>query len=210
MDQFIEAFVFTITGLLPITNPASTAPLFIALTRGKDPKWAQGQAIKACIYAFVILTTFLLAGDAIIEFFGISLPGIRIAGGIVILAIGIQMLFPQASAEPIEASENPQSESDIAMSPLAMPSLSGPGSIAVVLGIGTRITEEYEPIGFLAVICGIAVVIGFALLVLLSARPVVRLLGENLINAFTRIMGFILIAIAVEFAATGIKEFYGI
>ncbi len=108
MPPFIDAISLTFGALLPIMNPFSTAPLFVSLTANFDAPKRHGQAIKACIYAFAILVAFLLAGAAIVDFFGISIAGIRTAGGLIILAIGFRMLFPAAKpAGDAEASPRP-------------------------------------------------------------------------------------------------------
>src|SRR5688572_33384330 len=90
--------MLTIGALLPIMNPFSTAPLFVAMTRGFDRKRQVHQALMGCIYAFGILLVFFLLGTALIDFFGISVPGIRVAGGLVISAIGFRMMFPNMLA----------------------------------------------------------------------------------------------------------------
>ena len=124
--------------LLPIMNPFSTAPVFIALTAGMDRNKRNRQALLACTYAFGILVVFLLLGSAIIEFFRISIPGLRAAGGLIMSAIGFRMLFPTSSA-PLSASTHAEQDLDIAFTPLAMPSLAGPGSISVVLTAAPQI-----------------------------------------------------------------------
>ena len=142
--NIFEIIGVTVLGLLPIINPLSTAPLFMALTKEMDSRQRRWQAHKACLFAFIILAVFLLVGDTIIDFFGISLPSIRVSGGLVIAVIGFRMLFP---TNAVQASiEMPSSAGvDYSISPLAIPSLSGPGSIAVVISMiggmlaGTRL-----------------------------------------------------------------------
>ena len=138
VELFREAIALTIGALLPIMNPFSTAPLFIALTTGMDRKARNRQALLACIYAFGILVVFLLLGSAIIDFFRISIPGLRTAGGLIMSAIGFRMLFPASPAHTGAAPQS-QQELDIAFTPLAMPSLAGPGSISVVLTAAPQI-----------------------------------------------------------------------
>ena len=91
---FSEAIPLTIGALFPITNPFSTAPLFLSLTAKMNPAKRNREALMACIYAFSILVVFLLLGAAIIDFFGISVPGIRVAGGLIVSVVGLRMLFP--------------------------------------------------------------------------------------------------------------------
>jgi multiple antibiotic resistance protein len=213
IEIFIEAIALTIGALLPITNPFSTAPLFIALTGGFDSKDRERQALKGCIYAFWILVTFLLLGGAIIDFFRISVPGIRVAGGLIISAIGFRMLFPPARISASSTTESRQANIDISFTPLAMPSLAGPGSISVVLSAAAQIRsirpEDWRTI-YVAVIMGMALTLLLCFLVLRVAGSMVRYLGPSGIDAMTRIFGFLLVCIGMQFLLTGISDFFGI
>lgn len=194
-------------------NPFSTAPLFVSLTAGAPAKARNQQALLACLYAFAILATFLLVGSAIIDFFGISVPGLRVAGGLIISVIGFRMLFPSSAPAPGGVSEPVEPELDIAFTPLAMPSLAGPGSISVVLTSAAQI-KSVRPSDFLliyvAVLIGMAITLVLSYLVLRAAGIMVRFLGRSGIDAMTRIFGFLLIAIGMQFLLTGISDFYGI
>ena len=158
-----EAIVLTVGTLLPIMNPFSTLPLFLSLTVGLDHENRNGIARKACLYAFGLLVLFLLLGTAIIDFFGISVPGIRISGGLIMTANGVRMLFPSAPSGASQGS--PLRELEIAFTPLAMPSLAGPGSISVVVTAASQIQTNY-PQGFIFVYTG--VIIGLAITVLIA------------------------------------------
>jgi len=207
--------VLSIGALVPIMNPFSTAPLFIALTAGMDRKKRNQQALLACIYAFGILIVFLLLGSAIIEFFRISIPGLRAAGGLIMSTIGFRMLFP---AQPIIAASAPQAQApeqelDIAFTPLAMPSLAGPGSITVVLTAAPqlmRIHPDSRGAAYAGVIVGMVLTLLFCLLVLRLAGSMIRFLGQSGIDAMTRIFGFLLICIGMQFLLTGIADFFHI
>jgi len=197
--------------VFPIVNPFSTAPLFVSLTAGHDARWTNQQAFKGCLYAFAILMVFVLLGAAISDFFGISVPGIRVAGGLIIATVGFRMMFPR----PPSPSAAPAQEQtlDIAFAPIAMPSLAGPGSISVVLGGATRIRNfpvEDWPTIYGGVTIGIAITFVIAFLVLRGASSMVKFLGRSGIDAMTRIFGFLLICISMEFLLGGIAEFYGI
>ena len=205
----------TVSSLLPIMNPFSTAPLFISLTAGFDTQKRNRQALLGCVYAFFILVVFLLLGSAIIDFFGISIPGIRVAGGLIIAVVGFGMLFPRPAGNEA-ATENgaPQrKQSDIAFTPIAMPSLAGPGSISVVLS-GAEHIRSIRPqdwqIIYVAVIAGMFVTLVLSLIVLRAASSMVKFLGKGGIDAMTRIFGFLLICIAMQFLLTGIADFFGI
>jgi multiple antibiotic resistance protein len=164
----------------------------------------------ACVYAFFILATFLLLGRAIVEFFNISVPGIRVAGGLIISTVGFRMLFP---APPPARSAAAEIEDDVAFTPIAMPSLAGPGSIAVVLGAAAQI-QSIRPtdwhVIYIAVVIGMLITLVIAFVVLRAASQMVRFLGPGGIDAMTRIFGFLLICIGMQFLLTGISDFYGL
>ena len=193
-------------------NPFSTAPLFVSLTANFEPRKRRRQAFKACAYAFAILVAFLLVGRTIVDFFGISIPGIRAAGGLIIVAIGFRMLFP--AAEAASDSEAPAApDHDVAFSPLAMPSLAGPGSIAVVMSAAAQIRGERPDdwvLIYVAVIAGMAATLVFSYLVLRLADALVKFMGREGIEAMTRIFGFLLVCIGMQFLLTGIADFYGL
>ena len=202
--------MLTIGSLLPIINPFSTAPLFVSLTAGFDNQRRIQQAWLGCLYAFMILLVFLLVGSWIIDFFGISLPGMRVAGGLIISTTGFRMLSPGSPAATV-ASEGFQQDPDIAFSPIAMPSLAGPGSITVVLSAAGQIRslrpDDWGWI-YVAVIAGLAATLLFSFLVLRAAGAMVRFLGRSGIDVLTRIFGFLLICIGMQYLLTGIADFF--
>ena len=205
-----EAIALTIGALLPIMNPISTAPLFIALTTGLERKARNRQALLACIYAFGILVVFLLLGSAIVDFFRISIPGLRTAGGLIMSAIGFRMLFPASPAHAGAAQHSPQ-DLDIAFTPLAMPSLAGPGSISVVLTAAPQIKSIHPDdrgLVYVGVLAGMITTLLFCFLVLRASSAMVRFLGQSGIDAMTRIFGFLLICIGMQFLLTGIGDFF--
>jgi multiple antibiotic resistance protein len=203
----------TIAALLPIMNPFSTAPLFVSLTAGMEPKKRRQQAFLGCVYAFAIMVVFLLLGSAIVDFFGISVPGIRVAGGLIISTVGFRMLFPAPPTTASAAAPSDAPAPDIAFTPIAMPSLAGPGSISVVLSAAAHI-RSIRPgdwgLIYVAVIAGMAVTLVISYLVLQAASSMVKYLGPAGIDAMTRIFGFLLICIGMQFLLTGISDFYGI
>ena len=212
IELALEAIALTVGGLLPIVNPFSTAPLFVSLSAGFDAKRRNQQAFLACLYAFMLLVVFLLIGSAIIDFFGISIPGIRITGGLIISIIGLRMVFPAAQVAP-DAAQAPQSMPDIAFAPIAMPSLAGPGSIAVVLTAAAYIKGLHPNdwgLIYIAVILGMAITLAFCFLVLRASSAMVRFLGPAGIDAMARIFGFLLICIGMQFLLTGISDFFGL
>ena len=193
-------------------NPFSTAPLFLSLSARFDKKKRNRQALLACLYAFGLLATFLFLGAAIIDFFGISVPGIRAAGGLIISVIGLRMLFPGGS-QMVSSQPGAEYDPDIAFTPIAMPSLAGPGSLSVVVTAASQIRgnhpEQYALV-YAGVVIGMAVTVLFAFVILRAASSMARVLGPSGIDAMTRIFGFLLVAIGMQFLLTGISDFFGL
>ncbi|MBB3971443.1 MarC family NAAT transporter [Hansschlegelia beijingensis] len=205
--RYIPAIVL---GLLPIMNPLSTIPLFLALTKHMPEKEKDHQARMACFYAFAILSAFLFLGNAIIAVFGISLAGIRVAGGLIILVLAFRMLFTgETDASTVDESPDQikRATLDFSFSPLAMPSLAGPGSIAVVMGYGSQIPGDSTVIGHAIVVVGVAITVMIAYVALFFSSWIARALGEHGIEAVTKVMGFLLACVAVQFIASGVREF---
>jgi multiple antibiotic resistance protein len=154
---------------------------------------------------FGILTTFLIAGGLIMNFFGISIPGLRIAGGLIISYLGFKMLFPDQAVISGKEEAEAASKKDISFTPLAMPSLSGPGSISVIIGISsTAQAGERIVIDHVLVAMGIAATALISYFILRAATKLNRLLGASGMNAIARIMGFLMICIGVQFCINGI------
>ena len=196
-------FLGTVIGLLPIINPLAAAVTFVAITEGDSDARRKEQARKGCIYMVCILVSFLIGGTFIMNFFGISIPGLRIAGGILMTGIGMNMLTAHkpSAAEDAEEREAARKKLDISFSPLAMPMLSGPGSIAVTLGFTSLASSWFDYISLIAGICVVAIV---SYVVLRLSGRIVRLIGPVGLNAVNRIMGFLIMCIGVQFVVNGI------
>lgn len=195
-------FLGTVVGLLPLINPLAAAPTFLAITEGDSEQRRREQALKGCLYMVGILVSFLVGGTFIMNFFGISIPGLRIAGGIMLTGIGMNMLAAQRSTDnEKEEREAARKKVDVSFSPLAMPMLSGPGSIAVTLGFTSLATH---PIDYIAIIAGILVVAFITWVTLRLSGKIVTLIGVVGVNAMTKIMGFLIMCIGVQFVVNGI------
>jgi len=203
----ITLILSTVAALLPIVNPFSAVGLVVTITAGLTEQERTNQVRRACIYMFFLLATFLVAGGLIMNFFGLSIPGLRIAGGMIVSYLGFRMLFPEtqpiSKQEQVEAMHKP----DVSFTPLAMPGLSGPGSIAVVLGVSSTLqTRDHIVFGYVFVAVGIAVTALISYIVLKAATRLDRLLGATGMNAMARIMGFLLICIGVQFIINGVTH----
>ena len=203
--HFWALILGTVVGLLPIINPLAAAPTFLTITEGDSPERRTQQLRRACCYMVAILVSFLVGGTFIMKFFGISIPGIRIAGGLLVGGIGWNMLMGQPGG--IGADEHrtreARAKSDVSFSPLAMPMLSGPGSIAVTIGF-TSLARHW--LDYVGIILGIAAVAWISYATLRLSERVVRAVGANGMNALTKVMGFLLVCVGVQFLLNGIQE----
>lgn len=184
-------------------------PVFISLTERSTDHERAIIAQKSSFYMFLVLIVFLLMGTYIMSFFGISLSGIRIAGGLIILRAAYAMLNPDHSETKIseEAREAAKLKEDISFSPMAMPMLSGPGSIAVVIGLASQATGLWDLFIMTIAIVFVALIsYGVLRLAPFSAKYI----GPTGMNAITRMMGFIAMAIGVQFILNGIARFFGL
>lgn len=201
--------IASFTSLFSVANPIAAMPVFLSLTEGDTNEEKAITARKASVYMFFVLITFLLAGTYILSFFGISLPGIRIAGGLVIIRAGFSMLNPETGGRKLtdEDREDAKDKEDISFSPLAMPLLSGPGSIAVVIGFGSQATGLVD-----FIIHGVAVLMTAFLAwgILRVAPALTKYIGKSGMTVITRMMGFIALAIGVQFVINGIAKFFQI
>ncbi len=214
MEQIVEQIslfagyiLLVVMGIVPIANPFSTAPLFISMTAKFDAPERQKTALLACLYMCALLLVFLFLGMFILQFFGISLISLRLAGGLVILYMGFRMLFPPESAGSETQNQANTDAGSVAFTPLALPMLSGPGSISVVLAMAAELSQKEllttKIAGYAVVSTGIVVSSLICWMVLSSSGAVVRKMGEKGIDAMTKLMGFILICIGVEFLLKG-------
>lgn len=210
MNPFAEvwALVFgTVLALLPIVNPLSAVAMLLAVTIDQTETERNRQIKRACIYMFFILVAFLIAGGLIMRFFGISIPGLRIAGGLIVGYLGFRMLFPEQPAISGQERKEAIEKEDVSFTPLAMPGLSGPGSIAVVVGLSARLQgSDGVIVGHALMVIGIAITALISYLVLRASTTLHAMLGTTGINAVSRIMGFILICIGVQFVINGTLE----
>ncbi len=207
-----EIFSWVLAGysaLLPMSNPFSTVPLLMSLTAGQDVKARKAQGDKATLYGTVIMLVALFFGTLILDFFNISVPALRVAGGFIVCFFGFNMLIKQNRQED-DHREMPGKE-DFSFIPLAMPSLVGPGTLSIIMTFATQINTQTSTLGivtgYLVMIAAIGATSMTTFFVLRSSHLIMQLLGEKGIEAMTRIMGLILVCIGVQFIADGVKGF---
>lgn len=204
-----QYFLGALVSLLVITNPPSKIPLFVSLTQGMSEERCRQQANWAGIYAAVIMLVSLVGGNVLLAFFGISYGAMRIAGGLVVAAIGYQMLF--GGTTPNKAPIVRRDKDDYAFFPMAMPGIAGPGTIAVVIGFSTEIAELADYVDIVIAFAWTAAAICCTALVNWSVMRysdiITRRLGPSGTLVLGKLMGFLLICIGVQFVGSGIRTF---
>jgi multiple antibiotic resistance protein len=205
MEHSAVPFSTVLMAFFAIMNPIANAPLFVGLTSELDTATRRSVAVRAVLLAFLIVAVFAIAGQSIFHLFGITLPAFRIAGGALIGLVGYHMLQGEGSSvHHPSAGDRAAVEGSaigIAVSPLALPVLAGPGTIATAMSFAAEGTapELIRVLGALAVICAVTLVAFFA------GEPLLRTLGQNAIKVVTRLMGLILAVIGVQMLISGIE-----
>jgi multiple antibiotic resistance protein len=203
VSHFWALILGTVIALLPLINPLASAPTFLAITEGDTHERRMQQLRMACIYMVVILVSFLVGGTFIMGFFGISIPGLRIAGGMLVAGIGSTMLMTTPAETIVDdpAQQAARAKRDVSFSPLAMPMLSGPGAIAVTIGFTSLATHWLD---YVAIILGIVTVAILTYVTLRLSERVVSVIGTNGMNALSKVMGFLILCIGIQFVVNGI------
>jgi multiple antibiotic resistance protein len=205
MDTPIIHFTTVFVAFMAIMNPIANAPIFIGVTDGLDQATRRSIAVRAVVLAFVIVTAFCLGGRELFTAFGITLPAFRIAGGVLVALVGYHLLQGTPSSVHVSTDEdNARSKGaviGIAVSPLAMPLLAGPGTIATGMNFsaGADMAAIIRVIGAFACVCLIT------LFAFLGGESMVRVLGQNTIKVLSRLMGLILSVVGVQMLIEGIK-----
>jgi len=193
----------TFLALFPIVDPFGGIPIFFTMTSSWTPRDRLRTAFKTGMWVFLILVTFMFFGRFVLNFFGISLPVLKIAGGLIVANTAWGMVTSHARITPAESQEA-ESKEDISLTPLAMPLMSGPGAIGVVMGLAANVDNSAAYIGMVIGIVAIAlsVTLFFAL-----GGPLVRRLGPGAVGAINKIFGFLILAIAVQLVWDGVADF---
>jgi multiple antibiotic resistance protein len=202
----IELFGSALVTFLVIIDPPGCAPIFASLTSGASPVQRRAMAIRSSVIAWVILMFFALLGRPMLGALGISLASFRIAGGIMLFVIAVDMVFERRTERREKRAhafdQTPEVE-DISVFPMAMPMIAGPGSIASAM---LWVSRAETPVHIMLVLAAITVVMLITLVTLLAAGPLMRLIGDKVEAAITRILGVILAALAAQFVVDGLRQ----
>ncbi|HZU50743.1 MAG TPA: MarC family protein [Sphingomicrobium sp.] len=202
----IELFGSALVTFLVIIDPPGCAPIFASLTRGSTAAHRRAMAIRSSLIAWAILMFFALLGRPLLQALGISLASFRIAGGIMLFFIAMDMVFErrtQRREERAHSIEGTPDAEDISVFPMAMPMITGPGSIASAMLWVSR-AETFVHV--VIVLAAITTVMLITMITLLAAGPLMRLIGDKVEAAITRLLGVILAALAAQFVVDGLRE----
>jgi len=207
MTKFLGYVAGAVLAILPIVNPLGAVPLVMTVAAHLPAAERLRQIRRACVYTFVMMAGFLLAGGLIMSFFGISVPGMRIAGGMIVASLGFQMLFPSAPLPSRELERETGHKADIAFTPLAMPGLAGAGTFAVIMSLSSQASARLgfeRVLDFTAVLLAIVIVALLCFATLRAAERLQRVVGPTGMIALTRLTGFLMVCIGVQFIIDGL------
>ncbi len=207
MEPFLAFYLRVLVALVAICDPLGNMPIFVSLTTGSGRPEQRSTARMASVAVLIVFVVFALFGERILALFSIGIPSFRVAGGIVLLLMGIAMLQATPGAirrKPEEVAEGAARE-NVAVVPLAIPLLAGPGAMSTVILYAHQAAGGVEYAALYAAFLTSALVIYLALR---SAPPVIDRLGQTGVNIVTRIMGLVVVAIGVEFIAAGARALF--
>jgi multiple antibiotic resistance protein len=205
MTELIAFGILSFTTFFTIINPLGVMPIFMTMTAELDKESRKTTAKKAILASFVTVIIFAFTGQILFKFFGISVNSFRVVGGIIFFLMGMDMLQARLGKVKVQESEIKTYVNDISITPLAIPMICGPGAItnAIVM------MEDAKTVEMQAVLIGaIIVVLGITLAILLSAGKIIKLLGQTGNNVLMRLMGLIIMVIAIEFFLSGFKPIF--
>lgn len=202
-----EEWIRTFVVLFVVVDPIGLAPIFAALTQGGTTTYCRKMALKGTALAALILLVVVATGDAILNWLEVGLPAFRIAGGILLFLLAIDMVFARQSGlrgTTQEEQQEAQRKNDVSVFPLAFPLIAGPGAITIILLTTARGHPDIRL--YLSVLSVLAIVLLLTLGSLLMAPHIGRLLGETGANVISRLLGLVLAALAVQFVLDGVHE----
>ena len=205
----MELTIAVLASLISVVNPLGAVPVFLAMTPQQSSRERNHIAFHTSVYFILILLSFFMGGAYILSFFGISVNAIRIAGGLIILSSGFSLLnghFAESRSINSKVQKEALTKPDISFSPLAMPLLSGPGSISLLISLWA----EYPDSGNRLLIAFVVVATGLLVYLILRISPMLnRAFGVSGLKAISRIMGFIVMSIGIQYIISGIVNLVG-
>ena len=216
MLELIKAVSLGLVVILPLANPLTTVALFLGLAGDMNYQQRNRQARQASIYVFAIMVVAWYAGSAVLHTFGISIPGLRMAGGLIVAFIGFRMLFPAKPAghsveakQKLDELDGAKEPVNIAFVPLAMPSTAGPGTIAMIISSASTVRSGVDFPAWVITVAPVLIFLLVSLILWISLRSsgaIMKLVGKSGIEAISRLMGFLLVCMGVQFIINGVLE----
>lgn len=207
MDQDLLKFgLAALVTLLVVVDPPGVVPMYVALTKGETPAGRRAILTRAVLIAFGSAIFFLIAGRAVLTYLGVTVHAFSISGGILLFVAAMPMLFGQRGGLQSPEPEECDPAQDISVFPLAMPLLSGPGTIATILLLTSQAAGNMQKL--LAIGSAIALVFLISFVVLYLGGRLIALIGEGGVDIATRVMGIVLAALAVQYVLNGITGYY--
>jgi multiple antibiotic resistance protein len=205
-SAYVRFSLLALSSIFFLVDPFAALPTFLAVTAGVDARRRRKMAWKASVTALVVLSAFAIAGQYIFRMFGITLPAFEIAGGIILLLIGLDMLEAKRSPtqESTEEAAEAAEKEDAGIVPLGIPMLAGPGSITSVMVLVGQAEGEWKKMA--AILAAILITAAICYLVLGNSDRVARALGEAGVRILVRIMGLLLVALAVQYFVNGMAD----
>ena len=200
----MEIFIYLFAALFSVLNPIGTVPIFVGLTMDDDKKERSRISLWTAIDVFIILIISYFIGEYVLQFFGISLDALRIAGGLIIVSSGFSLLtgkFSKTRGINKKVENDVQKRNDISLTPLAIPMLAGPGSMSLLIAF---YQEHHSSSDILFSVLAIFAVSVLIFIILRSAHYLAKILGSSGIVAISRVVGFIVIAIGIQYIVSAI------
>jgi multiple antibiotic resistance protein len=208
MDQSLLQFTITaFVMLIVVINPVAVAPIFASVTNGMGVTERRAVLNRALLIAFSVALFFLLAGRVLLSYLGVTMHAFAVSGGVLLFLLALPMLFGQRSSlQSPEGTEHSADGEDVAIFPMAIPMLAGPGTIATVLVLATQAGGDVRRLVALAVTLGCIYLISWP--VLHTSDRLIARMGESKVGIITRVLGIILAALAVQYVFNGITGYY--
>lgn len=204
-SAYVRFSLLALSSIFFLVDPFAALPTFLAVTAGQSPARRIRTARKASLTSFIVLTVFAFIGQYIFRVFGITLPAFEIAGGVILILIGLDML--EAKRSPTQESKGDREaashKDDPGVVPMGIPMLAGPGAITTVMVLVGQVQNVWQ---MFAILSAIAITAGICFVVLASADRVARFLGDTGIRILVRVMGLLLVALAVQYFVNGLQD----
>lgn len=207
----IEQLVKTFVVFFLVIEPISLVPMFAALTRGGEPGYRRRMAYKSTAISALIFVLFAVAGDLVLQALGVTVDAFKIAGGLLLFLLAVDMVFARQSglrSTTVREQDEARYREDISVFPMAFPLIAGPGALATLLLF--VVETRGEPLALLSLLGVIAIVLGLTLVLLLTTTAIMRVMGVTGANVVSRLLGVVLAALAVQYVLDGLQHAFGV